>query len=172
MASAVNHVRSFDVVCADGSFRRVDHAREPALFDALRGGGGTSAVVTAVEFGLLPYSQVTVGSLRFEAEDVFAVLRGWRDWCSSAPNTVSSTFRILRPPLRPDAPEPLRAGHTASVDFVSLSARDAATLDAHLRYAARPVSGGFRAVASAERSRGPDARDRRLDHPRSPRSPR
>src|ERR1700742_5267856 len=46
---AADHVRSLDVVTADGQFRRVDAESEPDLFWALRGGKGNFAVVTALE---------------------------------------------------------------------------------------------------------------------------
>jgi FAD/FMN-containing dehydrogenase len=44
----LDRVKSFDVVTADGRRRRVDADHDPDLFWALRGGGGSFGIVTAV----------------------------------------------------------------------------------------------------------------------------
>ena len=82
---AANHVRAFEVVTADGSWRWVDEEHDPELFFALRGGGGGYAIVTAVEIGLLPYAEVNGGAMFFPAQHAFALLRTWRDWTAHAP---------------------------------------------------------------------------------------
>src|SRR5262249_54986904 len=51
---AANSVRRAEVVTADGSILEVDADHDPDLFWALRGGGGSYAVVTALEFYLYP----------------------------------------------------------------------------------------------------------------------
>src|SRR4051812_3924549 len=48
MGLTLDRVHSFDVVTADGQVRRVDAEHDPDLFWALRGGGGSFAVVTTV----------------------------------------------------------------------------------------------------------------------------
>ena len=58
---AADHVRSLDVVTADGELRHVDAESEPDLFWALRGGKGNFAVVTALEFDLFPVSRLYGG---------------------------------------------------------------------------------------------------------------
>ena len=55
---ACNNVRAIELVTADGEFRRVDADHDPDLFWALRGGGGSFGVVTAIEFGLLELPEV------------------------------------------------------------------------------------------------------------------
>lgn len=147
---AANHVRAFEVVTADATRRHVDHTHEADLFYALRGGGGSFAVITAVELELLPYREVTAGSLFFSAQDAFAVLRAWRDWSVSAPDTITTSCRILHLPPLPDVPEPLRAVPTVCVDGVALRPDDAATLQQRLRYVAQPILGGFGPTPSAE----------------------
>jgi hypothetical protein len=146
---AVNHVRSFEVVTPDGVLRRVDADHNPDLFYALRGGGGSYAVVTAVEIGLLPYAEVTGGSLFFAASDAHRVLRAWRNWTVDAPDDMTTTFRILCLPPLPEVPEPLRGIPTVCVNGVALSAGEAERLEAHLRHAATPILGGFERMPSA-----------------------
>ena len=55
-----NSVLAIELVTADGQLRRVDHEHDPDLFWALRGGGGSFGVVTAMEIRLLPLA----GALR------------------------------------------------------------------------------------------------------------
>ena len=146
---AVNHVRAFEVVTAEGTRRRIDHRNGADLFYALRGGGGNFAIVTAVEIGLLPYAEVTGGALFFPAKDAFAVLRAWRDWTRTAPDTITTTFRMLRLPPLPEVPEPLRAVPTVCVDGVTLAPADAVGLERRLRYVSAPILGGFGPMPSS-----------------------
>jgi FAD binding domain len=147
---AANHVAAFEVVTADGRRRRVDHAQNPDLFFALRGGGGNFAIVTAVEFGLLPYAQVTAGAMFFPATDAPGLLRAWRDWSRTAPDSITTTFRILQLPPLPDVPEPLRAIPTVCVDGVALRPGDASALERRLRHFSDPILGGFGPTSSAD----------------------
>jgi FAD/FMN-containing dehydrogenase len=146
---AVNHVRAFEVVTPDGALRRVDAVNGAELFWALRGGGGGYGIVTAVELGLLPYAEVTGGALFFAADDGAAILRAWRDWTRTAPDSVTTTFRLLCLPPLPEVPEPLRGVPTVCVDGVALEPAEGARLDAHLRAVARPILGGFGPMPSA-----------------------
>jgi FAD/FMN-containing dehydrogenase len=146
---AVNHVRAFEVVTAEGTRRRIDHRNGADLFYALRGGGGNFAIVTAVEIGLLPYAEVTGGALFFPAKDAFAVLRAWRDWTRTAPDTITTTFRVLRLPPLPEVPEPLRDVPTVCVDGVALAPADAVGLERRLRYVSVPILGGFGPMPSS-----------------------
>jgi FAD/FMN-containing dehydrogenase len=146
---AINHVRAFEVITPDGARRRVDRRNGADLFYALRGGGGSFAIVTEVELELLPYAEVTGGAMFFPAEDAFAVLRAWRDWTSSAPDEMTTTFRLLCLPPVPEVPEPLRGVPTVCVDGVALEPEAALTLERRLRYVSTPILGGFGPMPSA-----------------------
>lgn len=150
---ACNHIRAFEVVTADGVLRRAtaDHNRE--LFYALRGGQGGYAVVTAVELGLLPYSDVDAGAMFFAAQSAPAVLRAWRNWATTAPDSITTTFRILCLPPLPEVPEPLRGVPTVCVNGVALEPGEANALEMHLRYAASPILGGFGPTPTAQVAR-------------------
>jgi FAD/FMN-containing dehydrogenase len=65
---ACNRVQAIELVTADGEQRRVDADNEPDLFWALRGGGGSTAMVTALVVDLLPISEAYAGALIFPAE--------------------------------------------------------------------------------------------------------
>ena len=59
---------AIELVTADGRLVRVDADTEPDLFWALRGGGGSFGVVTAIEFELYPIAEVYAGMLVFPME--------------------------------------------------------------------------------------------------------
>jgi FAD binding domain len=146
---AANHIRAFQVVTPDGVARRVDAVRYPELFWALRGGGGNTAIVCGVELDLLPYSTVTGGALCFSAQRAFALLRTWRDWTGSAPESITTTFRILCLPPLPEIPAPLRGVPTVCVDGVALEPEPARQLELRLRGTAEPILGGFGPMPSS-----------------------
>ena len=66
---ACNSVRAIELVTADGEQRRVDANNDPDLFWALRGGGGSFGVVTAIEFGLAELPEVFAGSVIYPADE-------------------------------------------------------------------------------------------------------
>ena len=59
---AANSVTAIEVVTADGQIIRTDADNDPALFWALRGGGGSFGIVTAIEFTLYPVPRSTPAS--------------------------------------------------------------------------------------------------------------
>jgi UDP-N-acetylenolpyruvoylglucosamine reductase len=105
---AANSVTAIELVTADGRLVRADHETEAELFWAIRGGGGSFGVVTAVEFDLYPLTHVYAGWLIFPIERSSEVLHAWREWTETVPDTVTSVGRILRLPPLPEIPEPLR----------------------------------------------------------------
>ncbi|MGH2992456.1 MAG: FAD-binding oxidoreductase, partial [Solirubrobacterales bacterium] len=94
---ACNSVHAIELVTADGEQRRVDAGAEPELFWALRGGGGGFGVVTAIEIGLYPISEVYAGNLIFAGEDGREVFQRYREWAAGAPDEVTSIARFLHP---------------------------------------------------------------------------
>ena len=56
------------MVTTDGQQLRVDATTHADLFWGLRGGGGSVAVVTAVELRLFPLSTLTAGALSWSAD--------------------------------------------------------------------------------------------------------
>ncbi|GGS82629.1 FAD-binding oxidoreductase [Nonomuraea spiralis] len=108
---AAGHVRSLDVVTADGLQRTVSPDREPDLFWAVRGGKSNFGVVVAAEIELLPLRTVYGGELRYPAEDpAYAahVLRSYLAWAREQPEEMSSSVTLLRLPDLPQLPEEFR----------------------------------------------------------------
>jgi FAD/FMN-containing dehydrogenase len=115
-----NAVTAIELVTADGSLVRADRDSEPELFWALRGGGGSFGVVTALEFDLHPIEQVYAGVLFFPWERAAEVLHAWHEWTADAPDEVTSVGRILQFPPFPEIPKPMRGRSFAVVEAVFL----------------------------------------------------
>ncbi|HYF27846.1 MAG TPA: FAD-binding oxidoreductase [Baekduia sp.] len=113
---AANHVVGFDIVTADGLVRRVDAQHDPALFWALRGGGGNFGVVTAIELRLFEIADAYAGTLFWPIDRAAEIARAWRDWTATAPEAATTNLRILCLPPLPDVPEPLRAVPHVAID--------------------------------------------------------
>jgi FAD/FMN-containing dehydrogenase len=109
---ACDDVTAIELVTADGALRRLDAdstGEDGELFWALRGGGGSFGVVTALEFGLQPLRDVYAGSLFWPGDAAREILHAYREWAASVPDTVTSSIRLLRLPDLPAVPAPLRA---------------------------------------------------------------
>jgi len=108
---AVNTVRAIEVVTADGQLLRATADEHADLFWALRGGAGAFGVVTAVEIDLLPYADVVAGMLAWDYSRAAEVLPAWRDWAATAPESATTSLRIMHLPDIPELP-PFLAGRS------------------------------------------------------------
>ncbi len=112
---AVNAVRAVEVVLPDGTLRRVD-AGDEELFFAVRGAGGSLGVVVAVEIDLLPYADLVAGMLLWDGERSPEVLRAWRDWTATVPESVTTSLRVMSFPPLPELPPFLSGRDVVVVD--------------------------------------------------------
>jgi hypothetical protein len=114
---AADRVRAFDVVTGDGVIRRVTPAEHPDLFFALRGGKGSTAIVTAVEFDMVHLPTFYGGAIYFDAEDAADVIARWRAWSPGLPEQATTSFALFQLPAMPGVPEPLAGRMTLAVRF-------------------------------------------------------
>jgi FAD/FMN-containing dehydrogenase len=146
---ACNSVLALEVVTADGRIVHADADHEPELFWALRGGGGSFGVVTALEIALYPLAEVFAGMVMFDAAEGPGVLRAYRDWAREASRAITSSVRYLCLPPLPEVPEPLRArpvigvtaahtGDNAEAELAAIRAAAPAVLDT---FATIPAAG-------------------------------
>jgi len=106
---AANNVTAAEVVTADGRWVRTDREHEPDLFWALRGGGGSFGVVTALEFRLFPHAEAYAGALWYPIERASEVLHAWGELTQGAvPDELTTIGRLLNFPPIPQIPEPVR----------------------------------------------------------------
>ncbi len=145
---AANHVHAIEMVAADGRFLRIDRESDPDLFWALRGGGGGFGVVTALEFELLPISQIYAGILWYPVERAAEVLHAWRELTQNdPPEELTTVGRILHLPPIDEIPEPVRGKSFAVVEAYHLGdPRQADELLAPLR-ALGPVNDTIESIS-------------------------
>ncbi|MER7813346.1 FAD-binding oxidoreductase [Streptomyces sp900116325] len=117
---AADHVRSLEVVTADGELRHVTADSDPELFWSLLGGKGNFGVVTALEFDLFPLTHFYGGGIYFPGERLADVLHTWRTWQSDMPEEMSSSVAVQRLPPLPELPEPLRGAFVVHVRIAYL----------------------------------------------------
>ncbi|MFJ3288702.1 FAD-binding oxidoreductase [Streptomyces sp. NPDC086669] len=117
---AADHVRSLEVVTADGELRHVTPDNDPELFWCLLGGKGNFGVVTALEFDLFPVTSFYGGGIYFPGERLAEVLHTWRIWQADMPEEMSSSVAVQRLPPLPALPEPLRGAFVVHVRFAYL----------------------------------------------------
>jgi hypothetical protein len=111
-----NSVLSFDVVTGEGERLHVDAEHHPELFWALRGGTGSPAVITHMELALIAVPELFAGAMLWPWEQASEVLHAWRAWTVDAPETVTTSARILQVPPFPEIPEAVRGRQFVVVD--------------------------------------------------------
>jgi FAD binding domain/Berberine and berberine like len=119
---AANHVRAIELVTADGRLARTDREHQPDLFWALRGGGGSFGIVTAIELELLPITHAYAGILWYPIERGLEVLHAWRELTHTdgLPDELSTVGRFVNLPPIPEIPEPVRGKSFAIVEAYHL----------------------------------------------------
>jgi hypothetical protein len=106
---SANHVEAIELVTADSHWIRADRDEHPDLFWALRGGGGSFGIVTAIEIRLFPIAAAYAGVLWYPIERGGEVLPAWRELTQAElPDELTTVGRFLNLPPIPEVPEPVR----------------------------------------------------------------
>ena len=147
---AANSVVAIQIVTADGRVVVADANHDPDLFWAVRGGGGSFGIVTAIELELYPVQELYAGMLAFPVERASEILRAWREWVRTVPDEATSVGRILHFPPLEDIPAPMRGQSFVVVEMAYLGDEaSAAQLLAPLR-ALGPVMDTFAPATPAD----------------------
>nr|WP_258190949.1 FAD-binding oxidoreductase [Arthrobacter sp. PAMC25284] len=137
---AADHVRSADVVTADGQLRTVDAEHEPELFGLLRGGKGNLGIVTSLTFDLFEVKDFYAGGVFYPGSAAQEVLTAFSRWAPALPETVSTSIALLRLPDMDIIPEPMRNQFLVHLRFGHLGDADSgARLLAPMREALPPM---------------------------------
>ena len=88
----IDRVRSYDVVTADGRKRQVSD--DDDLFWALRGGGGSFGIVTAVRLRVRHVRRAAFFRLTFPAGSREEALAAWNEFAPDAPNALTAILTL------------------------------------------------------------------------------
>ena len=150
---ATNSLTAVELVTAGGDLVRADAHQHPELFWALRGGGGSFGVVTAMEFRLYEIEDAYAGFLLWDRERADEVVRAWARWSATAPDAVTTSLRVMSFPPMPELPDFLRGRQLVVIDGAVLGNDELAQhLIAPLR-ALSPEMDTFARVPAASLSR-------------------
>ncbi len=111
---AAGSLRAVELVTPTGDRIRADVHENTDLLWAVRGGGGNFGVVVAVEIDLLPISDVVAGMMLWDMEHAPTVLRTWTEWTATAPESATTSLRLMRFPPLPELP-PFLSGRSLVV---------------------------------------------------------
>ena len=137
---AADHVRSMEVVTADGALRRIDAEAEAELFALMRGGKGNLGIVTELEFSLFPLGEFYGGGIIYPGTDAAHILAAFRKWLPTLPDNASPSISLLRLPEMDFVPAPLRGQFVVHLRFAFLGTReDGDALLAPMRAVSRPL---------------------------------
>jgi FAD/FMN-containing dehydrogenase len=103
---AADRVRSFDVLDAHYDTVTVDDGSGD-VFWALRGAGGI-AIVTRVEFDLVPLPRLFGGGLYFDGRDAATVIEAYAAWAAGLDERTTTSIALVRLPPAPELPDVLR----------------------------------------------------------------
>ena len=121
---ASNSITAIELVTAAGDLVRADRETEADLFWALRGGGGSFGVVTALELELFETPAIYAGSIMWAAERGAEVFDAYRTLAAQLPPEFTSGVRLLSLPPIPEVPEPLRGRALVDVTGAFLGAEE------------------------------------------------
>ena len=113
---ATNSLTAVEIVIGDGSLVRASASENVELFWAVRGGGGSFGVVTALEFRMYPIETAYAGFLMWDLVDIEPVLREWVAWAPDAPDEITTSIRAMRMPPLPELPTFLRGRDVVVID--------------------------------------------------------
>jgi alkanesulfonate monooxygenase SsuD/methylene tetrahydromethanopterin reductase-like flavin-dependent oxidoreductase (luciferase family) len=105
---AIDHLRSVDIVTADGELVHASADRNSDLFWAVRGAGANFGAVVSFEFEAHPVSaQVGFAMFQFTPDDAASFLEGWGTTIEGSHPSVTGSLMIS--PGRPGSPAVIQA---------------------------------------------------------------
>ncbi len=111
-----DHLKSVEIVTADGQIRRASENENADLFWAIRGGGGNFGVVTEFEFEAREIGPtVAAGLVMHPMERAADVIRFFREFTESAPEEVTALLVLRIAPPAPFLPEEVHGKPVAGI---------------------------------------------------------
>jgi FAD/FMN-containing dehydrogenase len=100
----IDHLRSVELVTADGQLRCASAEENPELFWGLRGDGGNFGVATAFELDLHPGGTILGGIVFYEATEPERILQEYVRLATAAPDGLSTQVILALAPPAPFIP--------------------------------------------------------------------
>jgi FAD/FMN-containing dehydrogenase len=100
----IDHLLAADVVLADGTLVHASRDENSDLFWGLCGGGGNFGIVVSFLFRPHPAGMVTGGIIIYDGADIPSVVRGFADYCVTAPDELTAMVDIMHAPPMPFLP--------------------------------------------------------------------
>ena len=92
----IDNLISAELVTPDGDVLVCDKTHYPDLYWAIRGGGGNFGIITSFRFKLHPVGPtVEAGPIIFKLDEAKSILKKYRTFCQSCPETFSA-WAVLR----------------------------------------------------------------------------
>lgn len=111
-----DHLRSVEIVTADGEIRRASEDENADLFWAIRGGGGNFGVVTEFEFHARQVGPaVAAGLVMHQMDKAEDVIRFFREFTESASEDVTALLVLRIAPPAPFLPEEVHGKPVAGI---------------------------------------------------------
>ncbi|BDZ44883.1 LLM class flavin-dependent oxidoreductase [Naasia aerilata] len=92
----IDHLRSVEVVLADGTLTHASSTENADLFWAVRGAGANFGVVVSFEFRAARVGEVAFAQLAYDAGDAAGLLERWGAAMEAAPRTVGGQLILGR----------------------------------------------------------------------------
>jgi len=102
---ALDHLRSVELVTADGQLLRASADENADLFWGLRGGGGNFGVATAFEVDLHPAGMILGGAVFYDAAEAEHILRAYAPYAEAAPDELTTMALLMAAPPAPFIPK-------------------------------------------------------------------
>lgn len=93
--AACDNLISVQLVTVNGRQVVASHSDNPDLFWAIRGGGGNFGVVTALEYGLHPVTNVLAGTLTYPPGRVPELLEAFANFVANLPDEMNVVGEVL-----------------------------------------------------------------------------
>jgi FAD/FMN-containing dehydrogenase len=131
----IDHLRSVELLTADGRFVRASRDEEPELFWGMRGAGPNFGIVTTFEFDLEPQGpEMSRGFRVYPASRAGELWAAFRSLVASAPDAVGLSFNVGRAEPASDYPPEVAGQPVVAIGIVHCGSeqeaeRDIAALD-------------------------------------------
>ncbi len=102
----IDHVRSVELVTADGAIRSASIDENPDLFWATEAAGSDAVgIVTGIDLDLVPVGSVLAGELRYQAAKLEPVAERYRRWAEESPIHLTAALTLEASPSGSEPPK-------------------------------------------------------------------